>query len=135
MIHVHTNESRTITFNIIYSFTALFSFAGLRMQSLFWALIVLVSCDCALCLFYTSSKENDYPRFGKRNSRIHSDAWMDKDSIEDYNEIIDSSEIKPTQYLSQTKLRMLKRGTNLLFQFLDRNGRSYSVHHELKQIA
>lgn len=135
MIHVHTNESRTITFNIIYSFIALFSFAGLRMQSLFWALIVLVSCDCALCLFYTSSKENDYPRFGKRNSRIHSDAWMDKDSIEDYNEIIDSSEIKPTQYLSQTKLRMLKRGTNLLFQFLDRNGRSYSVHHELKQIA
>lgn len=135
MIHVHTNESHTITFNIIYSCFALFSFAGLRMQSLFWALIVLVSCDCALCLFYTSSKENDYPRFGKRNSRIHSDAWMDKDSIEDYNEIIDSSEIKPTQYLSQTKLRMFKRGTNLLFQFLDRNGRSYFLHHELKQIA
>lgn len=132
---MYTNEPRIITFNNIYVPCWVFFFTGLRMQSLFWALIVLVSCDCALCLFYTSSKENDYPRFGKRNSRIHSDAWMDKDSIEDYNEIIDSSEIKPTQYLSQSRLRMFKRGTNLLFQFLDRNGRSYSLHNELKQIA
>lgn len=92
------------------------------MQSLLLMLAALVFCDITSGLFYTSSKENDYPRIGKRKDRGFSDVWV-TDNFDDYNDIMDSNDINPTQSLAPSRTGLIRKGTVMLFKLLDRNGK------------
>ena len=92
------------------------------MQSLLLMLAALVFCDITSGLFYTSSKENDYPRIGKRKDRGFSDVWV-TDNFDDYNDIMDSNDVNPTQSLAPSRPGLIRKGTVMLFKLLDRNGK------------